>query len=290
MHGLSTTQACIQSVRSADSTRPEHIADRIVDAILARKLAPGERLGEQPLADLFGVSRTIVREALSRLAARGMVEVNSRRGWFIVQPSPEDAREAFDARCVIETGLLQSLHAPLGRSALQRLKKHVAMEKAAIGADDAGERSFLLGDFHVCLAECAGNVTLADILRDLTARTTLIATLYQSTYEAAASCREHAEIVAALGRGDNARAVDLMRRHIGSISTELGRATAPGVDPLASLRAALAPVGQAPALDAKVAQRLHTSDASIEPAPKRVRQRLFTSLLTTHTTPPPTES
>ena len=66
-------------MQTRDLTKPEHIADRIVDAILAQKLAPGARLGEQQLADLFSVSRTIVREALSRLAARGMVEVNSRR-------------------------------------------------------------------------------------------------------------------------------------------------------------------------------------------------------------------
>jgi DNA-binding GntR family transcriptional regulator len=108
-----------------DLNKPQHIADRIVDAILARKLAPGARLGEQPLADLFGVSRTIVREALARLAARGMVEVNSRRGWFVVQPSLEDARDAFAARQVIETGLLQSAAGRIDGAALKRLQKHV---------------------------------------------------------------------------------------------------------------------------------------------------------------------
>lgn len=60
---------------ASDTPRPDQIAERIVDAILAGKLAPGARLGEQLLADLFQVSRTLVREALSRLAARGMVQV-----------------------------------------------------------------------------------------------------------------------------------------------------------------------------------------------------------------------
>lgn len=248
------------------TNKPQQIADRIVDAILAQKLAPGARLGEQQLADLFGVSRTIVREALARLAARGMVEVNSRRGWFVVQPSPHDAREAFAARQVIETGLLQSLPGQLERGALKRLKQHLAREKAAVAAADAGERSFLLGDFHVCLAECAGNSALADILRDLTARTTLIATLYQSTHEAAVSCQEHAGIVGALERGDNERATALMREHIGNVAAHLSPPVSP--DPLAPLRAALAPIGRhggAPA------QRLHTSAA--DKAAPRSRSR-----------------
>lgn len=247
------TNPCLTLV-PAIRNKPEHIADRIVDAILARKLAPGARLGEQPLADLFGVSRTIVREALTRLAARGMVEVNSRRGWFVVQPSPEDAREAFAARRLIETGLLQSLAAPLAGAPLRRLRAHVAQEQAAVAAADAGERSFLLGDFHVCLAECAGNGTLAEILRDLTARTTLIAVLYQSNHEAAQSCAEHAGIVAALERGDAAGAAELMRRHIDSVAAHLDPSGA--VDPLASLRSALLPVGNG---KTGKAQPLHTS-------------------------------
>jgi len=224
---------------AADTPRPEQIAERIVDAILAGKLAPGARLGEQPLADLFEVSRTIVREALARLAARGMVEVNSRRGWFVVQPSREAAREAFGARQAIETGLLRSLPARLDPAAIKRLKRHLAQERAAIAGRDAGERSFMLGDFHVCLAECAGNRLLAEILRDLTARTTLIATLYQSTHEAAESSADHATIVQALEAGNTELAVRRMRAHLDSVARHLGP-EAVADDPLATLRTALA--------------------------------------------------
>jgi DNA-binding GntR family transcriptional regulator len=244
MHGFRELayKTCMHKVPTqADTPRPDRIADRIVDAILAGKLAPGARLGEQQLADLFEVSRTIVREALARLAARGMVEVNSRRGWFVVQPSRGAAREAFAARQVIETGLLQSLPARLDPAAIKRLKQHIAQERAAIAGSDAGERSFMLGDFHVCLAECAGNHLLADILRDLTARTTLIAMLYQSTHEASESCAEHAQIVQALEQGNPALAVERMRAHIGNVARHLGP-EAMGDDPLASLRNALAPI------------------------------------------------
>ena len=79
---------------------PTRIAERVVEAILAQKLAPGERLGEQALAENFGVSRTMVREALMQLQARGFVEVQARRGWYVEQPSAEEARDAFAARQV----------------------------------------------------------------------------------------------------------------------------------------------------------------------------------------------
>ncbi|MBN9541497.1 MAG: GntR family transcriptional regulator, partial [Alphaproteobacteria bacterium] len=79
-------------------TRSAEISTRIVQAVLARQIEPGSRLGEQQLADLFDCSRTIVREALTNLAARGIVTVSARRGWFVAEPSRDDTREAFEAR------------------------------------------------------------------------------------------------------------------------------------------------------------------------------------------------
>ena len=253
------------------SSAPQ-IASNVVDAILCGRIAPGQRLGEQELAGVFGVSRTLVREAMARLSARGMVEVSSRRGWFVVQPSRADAAEAFSARIAIETGMLNSLDKPLPKARLSRLKAHYKAEQAAIESTDAGHRSYLLGDFHVCLAECVSGPLLADILRDLTARTTLVATLFQSTHDAALSCSEHVAIVAALERGDAAGAAELMRAHIGAVAAALG-APAPRADPLAPLRRAL----RAPPAGERAADT---------PAPRRPR-RLFTDLIPDTPTPNP---
>ena len=216
------------------------ISQRIIEAVLAQKLAPGTRLGEQPLALLFDCSRTIVREALTRLAARGIVTVSARRGWYLIAPSRDEAREAFEARRVIELGLLRGRR-PLDKPALTRLKKHLAQEKAALRGDDVGARSFLLGDFHVCLAECLGNSLLADTLRDYTAHTTLTAMLYQSSHEAAQSCQEHVAIVAALEQGDAARAEALMAAHLANVQSGLQLDTQTD-DPLHQLRQALTPL------------------------------------------------
>ena len=225
------------------------IADRIIEAVMAQKLAPGSRLGEQQLAMLFDCSRTIVREALTRLAARGIVTVSARRGWYVIEPSQDEAREAFEARHVIELGLIRSTKS-VDKGAIKQLKAHLAREQAAIKGNDVGARSFLLGDFHVCLAECLGNSLLADTLRDFTARTTLIAMLYQSSHDAAQSCQEHVQIVAALEKNNLALAEKLMAAHIGTVRNAL---RLPAIaDPLAQLRDALAPLPMAPPV-------LHTS-------------------------------
>jgi len=228
------------------------ISDRILQAVMAQKLAPGSRLGEQQLAMLFDCSRTIVREALMRLAARGIVTVSARRGWYVVEPSQDEAREAFEARRVIELGLIRSVKA-VDKPAIRQLKAHVSRERAAVKGDDVGTRSFLLGDFHVCLAECLGNSLLADTLRDFTARTTLIAMLYQSSHDASQSCEEHGGIVAALEQGKLALAEKLMAQHLGSVQAAL-KLQAPS-DPLARLRHALAPVAKT---GKAAAQDLHT--------------------------------
>lgn len=201
------------------------IAERVIASILNRKLRPGERLGEQELADLFGISRTRVREALITLQSRGFVEVRSRQGWYVVEPSFEEARETYAARRILEPGMLHDAGKPL-QSALRTLRQHVAAERKAIAQSDAATRSVLLADFHVCLAECIGNRFLTSMMIDLSARTTLISALYQSATEAQVSNADHAGIVDALAAGDMARAAVLMREHIDTLAARLDESLA----------------------------------------------------------------
>lgn len=204
---------------------PAEIAERIVQSILTRRIRPGERLGEQELGDLFGCSRTVVREALVQLQTRGFVTVRSRSGWYVVEPSFDEAHETYAARRVIETGLLREAGRPL-QTVIRRLRKHVKDEREAINGRDAAARSVALADFHVCLAECLGNRLLTAMMLDLSARTTLVSTLYQSQTQAQHSNEDHVRIVDALAKGDNALAETLMRQHIDSLAAQLDKSLA----------------------------------------------------------------
>ena len=87
-----------------------------------------------------------------------------------------------------------------------------------------------------------GHRLVVDVLPDLTARTTLAATLYQSKHEASVSCAEHAAIVAALEAGNTARARELMLEHIGNVEQALEVEVPARADADERLRATLAPV------------------------------------------------
>jgi DNA-binding GntR family transcriptional regulator len=210
----------------------------IVDAILGGRLRPGVRLAEQSLASLFEVSRTTVREVLIRLETRGLVQSSPRRGWFVVEPSLEDVQTAFHARRAIETGILLTM-AAVTPSVVATLRDHISRQREAIAADDIAARSFLLADFHVCLVEALGNRILVDLLRDLTARTILIASLYQSSQDAVVACDEHEQITDRIAERDLEGAARLMMSHIDNV--EVGLTKRIERDPLVDLRSALKP-------------------------------------------------
>lgn len=216
------------------STTP--IDDAIVSGILSARIKPGTRLSENQIAALFGVSRTRVREAMMRLETRGIVTVSPRRGWFVVEPSAEEAMTVYSARRAIESGMLRSMRV-LSDAGRAVLRGHLDEERAAIARGDRQRLTGLMGDFHIRLAELAENPILVDILRDLTARTILISMLYQSEFHAIQSHDGHCAIVDAMEAGDFERASQLSILHLDEVETGLDLTRQP--DPLAELRQSL---------------------------------------------------
>jgi DNA-binding GntR family transcriptional regulator len=104
---------------------------------------------------------------------------------------------------------------------IKALKDHVAQERAALVRDDVATRNELLGDFHVRMAELLGNEVLAQILRELTSRCSLITLMYQSASAAEHSQEEHTQIVKALAARDEERAVQLMTDHLQHVEESL---------------------------------------------------------------------
>ena len=90
----------------------------------------------------------------------------------------------------------------------------MAREKQAVAQGDAPERTELLGNFHVRMAELMGNQVLAQMLDELISRCALITVMYQSTTAAAHSHEEHARMVEARAARDGERAVLLMQEHL----------------------------------------------------------------------------
>jgi Transcriptional regulators len=94
---------------TAGATR--RIVESITTAIVERRLTPGTKLAEQKIADIFQVSRTLVRQALNQLSRDRLVTLEPARGAFVAMPSVEEARQVFEVRSMIEAALVRQLAA-----------------------------------------------------------------------------------------------------------------------------------------------------------------------------------
>ena len=227
-HAHQTTKTPMPATaRKTDGNRAEReksvdeIYERIYIAILEHRLHPGTKLGEERMADIFGVSRARVREVLARLAHEQIVELFPQRGAYVAKPSIEQARDVFEARRLIEPAVLRRLVDTLTPEKTQRLRQHLELEADARRRGDKRAVIRLSGEFHTLSAELAGNSALARSMRELCMLTCLTIFLYDAP--TAQSCRddEHQMIIDAVARRDRARAEKLMLDHLDHIEGSL---------------------------------------------------------------------
>jgi DNA-binding GntR family transcriptional regulator len=205
------------------SNSTQRIAESITTAIVERRLMPGTKLAEQQIADIFKVSRTLVRQALNQLSRDHLVTLEPARGAFVATPSVEEARQVFEVRKMVEGALVKQLCAVVTDQQVATLREHLRHEGAAVARTDVTGRTRLLADFHVVLARLMGNEVLAQLLADLLSRCSLIALMYQSAHSAEHSAEEHVAIVDAIERRDARAAVKLMEAHLGNVERNLQR-------------------------------------------------------------------
>jgi DNA-binding GntR family transcriptional regulator len=199
----------------------ERIVGSITTAIVERRLMPGTKLAEQKIADIFKVSRTIVRQALNRLSRDKLVTLEPARGARVARPSVEEARQVFEVRHMLESALVRRLAGTITEAQVAQLRAHLAEERASVGRIDVTGRTRLLADFHVVLAGLLGNQALAEMLAELLSRCSLVALMFQSAHSAEHSHDEHVAIVDALARHDTRAAQRLMERHLHNVELNL---------------------------------------------------------------------
>src|SRR6218665_3191574 len=144
--------------------------DRMVSAILDRRLPPGTKLVEDKLAAAFGGSRTRARPVLVGLANEQVVTLTPNRGASIAQPTPQEALEVFEARRLLEPRLVELFIANAAAADIAALRACIDDEEAACASGDMRRAIRLSGDFHLRIAQVAGQQTLGRILRELVSR------------------------------------------------------------------------------------------------------------------------
>lgn len=209
---------------ASQEDRAQSIRDALRDAIVDRRLVPDAKLAETEVGTLFDASRTVVRSALQMLAYEGLVKIERNRGAFVANPTPEEAKQVFDSRRLIEPGIVRAAATRLKAEDIVALREHLEQESRFISKRGPNARRAEIkasGDFHLMLAAHSGNAILQKFMDELVARSSLVIALYGRSGVSSCGHNEHAFVLDALESGDVDKACELMLHHINHIEADL---------------------------------------------------------------------
>lgn len=189
------------------------ICNAIEQDIATGVAAPGARLDEIGLAERFGVSRTPVREALLQLAASGMIDLRPHRGAVVADVTADRLFQMFEAMAELEAAAAGLAARRMQPSDLAALTEAQTACRAALADPDAyyeaNER------FHQAIYRASGNPILAEHCLALQKRLRPYRRLQlRVSGRMERSLNEHADVLAALTRGDADKAAQALRLHV----------------------------------------------------------------------------
>jgi DNA-binding GntR family transcriptional regulator len=192
----------------------------IKDYILDGRLDDSTRLTEEFLSQQLGISKSPVREALTRLESERLIQIEPRKGAFLRKYSIKEIGELYDLREALEVYAVGKVQ--LTPSLLRELRECVERSRKFLEAND--KRRYIEEDvnFHAMLAAASGNELLTEILTNVQHQVWLFR---RKTYDLSRSkaTDTHSAIVLALERGDREEAQRLMREHVTEVRDKLIR-------------------------------------------------------------------
>lgn len=186
----------------------------VFDSVMSQRLTPGTKLTESSLCSVFGVGRSVVRKVLQLLAHDHIVQLRPNRGAIVAVPTVEETRQIFEARRVLEAGIVQLVVRHATAADLTALKQQLAQERDAMHRCRQPDWARLASGFHLRLAALSRNPILERYLVETVSRCSLIVALHEPPGNAACEHDEHARIVDCIERGDAAGATALMEEHL----------------------------------------------------------------------------
>lgn len=200
-------------------TRVEIAYRALRQAITEQDLGPGTKLPEDEIGEPFGISRTLVRQALARLQADGLVETGGKRSATVARPSLEESKDVFRVRRALEREVIRIVSENWTPSHGAVLEGHIRKEEAAHKAGNERISVRLAAEFHILLAELAENPVLLAYITQLVSRCSLILALYGRPHVPDCAVNEHRDVVVALREGRVDDAVHLMDHHVGLVES-----------------------------------------------------------------------
>ncbi|MBI3507797.1 MAG: GntR family transcriptional regulator [Proteobacteria bacterium] len=189
--------------------------------LMSGRLRPGTKLVETKLASVFGVSRERVRGVLKRLSHDRLVLIEKHRGAFVMPVDLSDARATYEARRILESGIMMRLVECVTPADIARLRRHLSQEIGLQSQHDRTATVRLAGEFHMLMAQIVGNEMILRQLQELIGRSTALVTFFEPESAATCTCEEHGLVLEAVAKRDSALAVRAMTSHLSLIETRL---------------------------------------------------------------------
>lgn len=193
---------------------PERVYETLEQSIVDGILRPDMHLVEDDLARRLGVSRNPVRQALQRLAHEGFVQRQPGRGAFVHSPSAQEIDDIFHVRALLESDCARLAAERITDAGLEELSRILALGKAAVETEDAGQLLELNDLFHGVIIGAANNPIMERLMISLRRR---IRWYFSSVVvtRATGSWQQHEEIYLALCARDGDKCAALMAVHVG---------------------------------------------------------------------------
>jgi DNA-binding GntR family transcriptional regulator len=205
------------------STLRQQVIEGLRLCITDLTFRPGDRLIERELCEMLGVSRTLIREALSQLVAEGLIQIIPHKGPIVAVITKAEAKGLYEVRAALEA--LAGWHFTERATPEQREALGEALKELAVIRDMKTEESILLflkqkARFYDVILEGAGNPVLTEMLRLVHTRVMMLrATTLSQSGRLEQSYGEISEIVDAVNRKDAAAAAAACKRHVEQAET-----------------------------------------------------------------------
>jgi DNA-binding GntR family transcriptional regulator len=201
------------------------VYEELKSAIVDLRLAPGDPLREATLADQLGVSKTPIREALTRLEQEGLVETTSFKGAVVTGYSRQDLLEIYELRELLENAAARTAAESMADADRDRLDRICRESRKLKKNHDAAGLAALISAFDDVLFEQVRNSRIRALIENLRAHLTRIGHLTaEIPGRIEASVDEHEKIVQAIAARDPELAERQMREHIRSVRDDQLRA------------------------------------------------------------------
>lgn len=195
----------------------------ILKLILNNQIKPGDFILETEFSEMLSMSRTPVRQALGRLIAEGFLEKKRKKGCIIPVPTPDDARQIFQAREIIETEVVKLAVSNASKNDIAELKLILRAENVALSSNNKENYWLANEEFHFGVMKSSKNIYLEGFCRNIFRKSSIYILFFDSFYSRTEkskkhphqfSLTEHEGILESIENKDSKRAEELMKKHI----------------------------------------------------------------------------